>query len=192
MLVRSAALVLSCLLTAAGAAAATSKPPFVGPAIAHPSTAPDFTLQDQSGRMLRLTGQRGKVVMITFLYTHCPDACPLTATHIDDALGALGRRRKEVAVLAISVDPKGDTPGAVARFVRSHRLRPQFHYLTGSATALTRVWRLYDVTAVRKGGPDVDHTLYTLLLDRRGTTRVLFDSLASPAAMAHDLRLLLG
>ena len=130
--------------------------------------------------------------MITFLYTHCPDACPLTATHIDEALGALGPRRKNVVVLAVSVDPKGDTPSAIDRFVRSHRLRSQFHFLTGSTRALARVWRLYDVTAVRKGGPDVDHTLYTLVLDRGGMTRVLFDSLAKPAAMAHDVALLLG
>jgi len=95
-------------------------------------------------------------------------------------------------VLAISVDPKGDTPSAVGTFVRTHRLRTQFHYLTGSTKALERVWRLYNVSAVRKGGPDVDHTLYTLVLDRNGKTRVLFDSLAKPATMAHDVGLLLG
>jgi protein SCO1/2 len=130
--------------------------------------------------------------MITFLYTHCPDACPLTAIHLNDTLGSLGPLRKNVVVLAVSVDPKGDTPSAVGRFVRSHRLRPEFHYLTGSAKALERVWRLYNVSAVRKGGPDVDHTLYVLVLDRTGKSRVLFDSLAKPAAMEHDVKLLLS
>lgn len=186
------------MLTALGSAVAASdaggdsKPKFVGPTIAHPSTAPDFTLHDQRGRVLRLSRQRGKVVMVTFLYTHCPDACPLAATHIDEALGALGPRRSEVVVLAVSVDPKGDTHAAVDTFVRSHRLRPQFHYLTGSTSALERVWRLYNVSAVKKGGADADHTLYILVLDRRGKTRVLFDSLAKPAAMVHDVRILLG
>jgi protein SCO1 len=191
---RLAVLLLACLSAAVAAnlAPAESKPKFVGPTIAHPSIAPDFALRDQRGRVVRLSRQRGKVVMITFLYTHCPDACPLTATHINDTLGSLGTLRKNVVVLAVSVDPKGDTPSAVGTFVRSHRLRPQFHYLTGSTKALERVWRLYNVSAVRRGGPDVDHTLYTLVLDRSGKSRVLFDSLAKPAAMEHDVKLLLS
>ena len=192
MLARSAVAVLSCVLVAAGSAAAKSRLPFVGPAIAHPSSAPDFTLRDQNGRAIRLRAQRGKVVLLTFLYTHCPEACPLTAIHIDDALRRLGGRGKDAVALAVSVDPKGDTPAAVDTFVRSHRLRARFHYLTGPRSALERIWRLYGVTPVTKGGPDPDHTLYVLLLDRTGTTRVLFDSLARPAAMAHDVGLLLG
>jgi protein SCO1 len=172
---------------------ATADPPkFLGPAITHPSVAPDFTLRDQRGRAVRLSAERGKVVMITFLYTHCPDLCPLTAAHIDAALRRLGPRRNGVVALAVTVDPKGDTKSAVRAYVRSHRLPAEFHYLTGSKTALERIWRLYDVTPVRPGGPDPDHTLYILLLDRHGKTRVLFDALAKPSAMAHDLGVLLG
>jgi protein SCO1/2 len=192
VLARSAVAVHSCVLVAAGSVAAKSRLPFVGPAIAHPSSAPDFALRDQDGRAVRLGAQRGKVVLLTFLYTHCPEACPLTAIHIDDALGRLGARGKDAVALAVSVDPQGDTRAAVDTFVRSHRLSARFHYLTGPRSALERVWRLYGVTPVTKGGPDPDHTLYVLLLDRTGTTRVLFDSLAKPAAMAHDAGLLLG
>jgi protein SCO1/2 len=185
------ALVLVCLLASSGAATARD-PRFVGPTIAHPMVAPDFALRDQTGHVIRLSAERGKVVMITFLYTHCPDSCPLTATHISEALARLGPRSKDVIALAVSVDPHGDTPTAVRAFVRSHRLGPQFHYLTGSAQALGRIWRLYDITHFRPGGPVPGHTLYVLLLDRAGRTRVLFDSLAKPAAMAHDLGVLLG
>jgi protein SCO1/2 len=168
------------------------QPKFVGPTIVHPSVAPDFALRDQNGRLVRLASQRGKVVMITFLYTHCPDACPLTATHIDSALARLGSRGTNVTVLAVTVDPNGDTPSAVRGFVRSHALRSQFHYLTGPRRTLERIWRQYNVTPLRPGGPDPDHTLYVLLLDRTGKTRVLFDALAKPAAMAHDLAALLS
>ena len=157
-----------------------------------PRAAPPLVLDNYLGRPVNIDAYRGKAVLVTFLYTHCPDACPLTAMHINDALGSLGARRNHVVVLAISVDPKGDTPSAVGTFVRTHRLRTQFHYLTGSTKALERVWRLYNVSAVRNGGPDVDHTLYTLVLDRSGKSRVLFDSLAKPATMAHDVGLLLG
>jgi protein SCO1 len=176
-----------------GAASAEAKAPrFRGPAITNPSVAPDFSLRDQKGRIVRLSAERGKVVMITFLYTHCPDLCPLTAAHITAALDRLGSRRKNVVALAVTVDPKGDTKAAIRAYARTHRLPAEFHYLTGSQTALQRIWRLYNVTPVRKGGPDPDHTLYILLLDRKGKTRVLFDALAQPGPIAHDLGVLLG
>jgi protein SCO1/2 len=172
--------------------AAAATPPFVGPRISHPARTPDFALRDQHGRTIRLSAQRGKVVVLTFLYTHCPDLCPLTAVHIDEAVSRLGAQRVGVTVLAVSVDPKGDTPASVRRFVRSHRLGSEFHYLTGSRRALAPLWQKYDVKSVKVGGEDPDHTLYVLLLDRTGKTRVLFDATATPTAMAHDLRLLVG
>jgi protein SCO1/2 len=183
-------MVVGALLLCSAAAAAT--PPFVGPRISHPARTPDFALRDQDGRRIRLSAQRGKVVVLTFLYTHCPDLCPLTAVHIDEAVSRLGAMRKGVTVLAVSVDPTGDTPAAVRGFIRSHRLGPEFHYLTASRRVLTPLWQKYDVKSVNIGGEDPDHTLYVLLLDRTGKTRVLFDATARPAAMAHDLRLLLS
>jgi protein SCO1/2 len=177
---------------AAISAAPAKAPGFLGPTISNPSVAPDFTLRDQKGRVVRLSAQRGKVVMVTFLYTHCPDLCPLTAAHIEAALTRLGPRRKGVVALAVTVDPKGDTKAAIRSYARVHRLPSEFHYLSGSKTALERIWRLYNVTPLRKGGPDPDHTLYILLLDRKGKTRVLFDALAQPGPIAHDLGILLG
>jgi protein SCO1/2 len=174
------------------ATARAAKPlPFVGPRIARPSVTPDFVLHDQNGRVVRLSSQRGKVTVLTFLYTHCPDLCPLTAEHINTALGRLGAKRKGVTVLAVTVDPKGDTPTSVRSFVRSHHLLPQFRYLTGTPKALGRIWRLYNVTALTRAAADPDHTLYVLLLDRSGKTRVLFDATAASSAIVHDLRLLL-
>ena len=185
------ALLVAATVVAAPTALGAGKPPFVGPAIDHPSKAPDFALRDQHGALVRLAHEQGNVVLVTFLYTHCPDLCPVTAGNLNTALGLLGAARKHVAVLAISVDPKGDTKAAVKQFVREHRLRPEFHYLTGAWTTLARIWQRYDVTPVKPNGPDPDHTLYILVLDRHGITRVLFDSLAQPAAIAHDVRLLL-
>jgi len=173
-------------------AAPAKAPVFLGPAITNPSLAPDFTLHDQNGRVIRLSSERGKVVMITFLYTHCPDLCPLTAQNLNDVLQSLGPARRSVTVLAISVDPKGDTPKAVNAFVRNHRLLPQFHYLTGTARELEPVWKAYQVTPVVPKGPDPDHTLYTLVVDRSGKARILFDALARPPAITHDVKLLLA
>ena len=176
----------------ASVAAVAAGPPFVGPTLTHPAVAPDFALHDQSGKLVRLSAERGKVVVITFLYTHCPDLCPLTAQNIDAAVRTLGRRGRQVTVIAVSVDPAGDTPRAVKRFVREHRLLPQFHYLSGSRRALEGVWAAYHVQSVKHAGDDVDHSLYTLLLDRKGKGRVLFDATATAKAIAHDAGLLLG
>jgi protein SCO1/2 len=183
--------VLATFAAAAARSASGPNPPFIVPTLKHPAAPPDFALRDQHGQVVRLSLLRGKVVLLTFLYTHCPDVCPLTATNLNTALARIGRARKDVRVLAVSVDSKGDTPASVAAFIRSHRLRPQFHYLTGTEKTLRAVWRAYRVQAVPQGEAGVDHTLYTLLIDPGGKARVLFDVQARPAAIAHDVRLVL-
>jgi len=178
------------VLLAAGASAA-APPAFNGGRIENPSQLPGFTLDDQSGRKLSLEGQRGKLVLLTFLYTHCKDVCPLTAQNLSAAVRLLGRKANDVRVLAVSVDPRGDTPKSVRHFIRSHRLVPEFHYLIGSQAQLEPIWRVYGVTPVKRGKGDLDHTLYTVLADGSGKARVLYDATATPTDVAHDLRLLL-
>jgi protein SCO1/2 len=173
-------------------AAAAGSPVFDGPTIKNPSLTPAFALRDQAGRIVRLRAERGRVVLITFLYTHCPDVCPLTASNLNAALRVLGAQRSHVRVLAVSVDPRGDTPTAVRHFVAVHRLLPEFRYLTGSAATLRKVWAAYGVKSLRQAGESrVDHTLYTLLLDKTLKARVLYDSTATPTAISHDVRVLL-
>lgn len=175
-----------------GSAASAAPPRFDGPAIKGPRRPPDFALVDQNGQRVELYALEGKVVLLTFLYTRCIDVCPLTAARLNGALRLLGRARSRVRVLAVSVDPKGDTPSSVRAFVRGHGLLAQFHYLTGTRRTLAPIWRAYGVQSTAQAGGHVDHTLYTLLLDRAGRGRVLYDSTASSPSIAHDVRLLLG
>ena len=164
----------------------------MGPTLKHPGTPPAFALRDQDGRLVRLASQRGKVTLVTFLYTHCPDLCPLTAQNLNSVLTSLGAKRQSVTVLALSVDPSGDTPRAVDNFVRNHRLLAAVplpdRYEPRAGADLERVPR----HRVRPNGPDPDHTLYTLVVDRSGQARILFDALARPPAILHDVRLLLA
>jgi protein SCO1/2 len=187
---RAAAIVAAALVLSVPAAAA-APPAFDGPAIQNPRRPPDFALFDQQHRRVELYALHGKVVLLTFLYTHCIDVCPLTAARLNGALRLLGRARSQVRVLAVSVDPKGDTHASVARFIRTHALLPQFRYLTASRTTLAPIWNAYGVESTAQGGGHVDHTLYTLLLDRAGRGRVLYDSTATSRDVAHDVRLLL-
>lgn len=190
---RAAAVAAALALSYVPLALAGGTPVFDGPTIKNPTTPPPFALRDQDGHTVRLSQQRGRVVLLTFLYTHCPDVCPLTAGNLNVALRTLGIQRRQVRVLAISVDPRGDTHAAVNRFIREHRLLPQFRYLTGSPSSLRRIWAAYGVRSLAQAGSHlVDHTLYTLLLDSTLKGRVLYDSTATPLAITHDVRILLA
>ena len=84
--------------------------------------APPIELRNYRGQPVTLTQYRGKAVLVTFLYTHCPDVCPLIASNLRVALSLLGSQASRAQVIAISVDPRGDTPPAVARFLRTHEM----------------------------------------------------------------------
>ena len=154
-------------------------------------TAPDFVLRDQHGQLIRLASERGRFVVITFLYVHCRNVCPVIAQQLNQALRDLGAARSQVRVLAVSVDPRGDTRAAVAHFIAVHRLLPQFLYLTGSAKTLERVWSGYHIASTQTGNSVVvGHTAIELLLDRSGRPRALYDATVTPQQVLHDLRVL--
>jgi protein SCO1/2 len=195
VLLVAALMVAAPLLAACGGGEAASAEPqeqFRGAPVTKPETVPDFTLHDARGDAVSLSAQRGKLVLLTFIYTHCPDVCPLITSNLNDALLQLGSERKDVRVLAVSVDPKGDTPQAVEAYEKLHHLLPEFRYLIGSPAELKSVWAKYNVTAVEEDPELVDHVAYTLLVDRSGRGRVLYDSRVKSAQVVHDVRILLG
>ena len=171
---------------------AASKPSSGGYPVAEPARAPDFVLRDQQGRSVRLSSLRGNVVVLSFLYTNCPDVCPLIADKMNRVLRQLGEERNQVRMLAVSVDPRGDTPRAVRRFVRLHRLLPEFRYLRGPRNALERVWKAYDVTVV-PGKPDlVTHAASAVLVDPAGKRRFVYAADFRARALLRDVRRVLA
>ena len=153
------------------------RPPGIPPA--------DFRLTDQDGRTTTLADVRGKVPIVTFLYTTCEDTCPLTTQQIRGALDDLGH---DVPVLAFAVDPPRDTPERARRFVAEQKMIGRMRFLTGPRAELAEQWRAY---GIRPQGEDFEHTAHVVLLDRRGVQRIGFpvDKL-SPEALAHDVALL--
>ena len=114
--VRQALLVLTVVLLAAGCGGSTAKvvetpPPakqtFAGGELTPPRPAPPLALRNAAGHRVTLSGKRGRYVLVTFLYTNCPDVCPLIASNLNTVLRTLGQR-SNTDVLAVSVDPKGD------------------------------------------------------------------------------------
>lgn len=147
----------------------------------------DFDLRDQGGRRARMRDYRGRLVIVTFMYSTCRDTCPLTAQQIRGALDDLGPGR-QVPVLAISVDPAGDAPANVRRFLREQRMRGRMRYLTGTRAQLAPVWRAY---GIQPQGDGYEHTASTVIVDGHGAQRVgyLTDQL-TPEGLADDLRAL--
>jgi protein SCO1/2 len=143
----------------------------------------NFALSDQDGRRVALRDLRGRVVVLTFLYTTCRDTCPIAAEQIENAMDRLGH---DVPVLAVSVDPAHDTPTLAKRFLVARRLVGRMHFLLGPRRALAPIWKAYGIQPQGKG---YEHSAYVLLLDRRGRQRVSWPiSRLTPEGLAHDLR----
>src|SRR5205823_2586825 len=161
---------------------------FAGSALTPPRPAPAIDLHDAWSRPVTLAAQRGRYVLVTFLYVHCTDVCPLIAQNLNAALRRLGPARSRVRVLAISVDPRGDTRTAVRRYIAQRGLVPQFRYLIGTRAELARAWAAWHVVAIRRNPELVDHVAYTALVDPSGKQRVLYASKETAAQGHHDLR----
>lgn len=168
-----------------------ASPTLVGTQIT-PTAAPDFTLTDGiSGKPITLSTQRGKVVVLSFLYTHCPDVCPLTAEQFRMAQQKLtDSERDQTLFVAVSVDPRQDTPEAVQAFARDHGLAKNFVFLIGGAAQLQAVWQAYGIRIETDQTSFVGHSDAIYLLDEKGQARVLTHSDISADALAGDVKLL--
>jgi protein SCO1/2 len=145
--------------------------------------APGFALRDQDGRLTGPSRLRGHWYVVAFLYTHCPDVCPVIAGNLGVAL----RRLPDLRVLAISVDPKNDTAASVKAFLRAHNLSSRFRYVTGTRAQLAPIWARYHVAAIAGPKPIVSHTAFELLVDPQGRERVLYDPQVQAEDVARDI-----
>ena len=147
----------------------------------------DFVLRDQDGRRVRLADYSGRVVILTFLYSTCQNTCPITAQQIRGALDSLGR---DVPTLAVSVDPRQDTPLNARNFLAKQSLLGRMHFLLGDFAALQPIWRAYGIQPQSNGtGPAFDHSAYVILIDKQGRQRIGFpNDQLTPEGLAHDIR----
>ena len=118
---------------------------FKGTALNGANAAPDFSLTDQFGRAASLTDFRGKVVLLTFLYTSCPDVCPVAANHLREARQELSEDGGggDTAIVVVSVDPEGDSVEAALAYSERWGMTEGWSYLTGDEDALRAVWDAY-------------------------------------------------
>lgn len=176
---------------------------------------PGFALVDQRGQPVSLTDLRGQVVALTFIYTSCPDVCPLIASKMRDAYERLSPDdRARVALVAITIDPERDTPEALRAFSAERGLQdiPQWFALTGARADLAAVWKNYGIEpgdfehepnhaeghATVPAGHSATatpemlaHTDAMYFIDPEGRERVLLRGDAAPETIAGNLRALI-
>jgi protein SCO1 len=151
--------------------------------------APPIDLRNYLGQPVTLSQYRGKAVLVTFLYTHCPDVCPLITANLRVVLSQLGAEAAKAQIIAVSVDPKGDTPESVASFLRAHGMLGRMQYLLGSPAQLARTWGAWSVGSAREAGqPDlVAHSALVYGVSASGRLTTIYPSSFEPSQIVHDV-----
>jgi protein SCO1/2 len=154
-----------------------------------------FTLINGQGRTVHAPHYLGKIDMVYFGYTHCPDICPLTLATVKEAFHKLGPSASQVQLLFISVDPSRDTPKVLHTYVTA--FGPHFIGLTGTQQQLQTLMKRYRVT-YSYGKPDshgnyvVEHSDGIFVFDAKGHAQLLMNYQDGASAIAHDLKQLIA
>ncbi len=155
--------------------------------------AADFHLIDHNGKPRSLGDFRGKVVVLFFGYTHCPDVCPTTLAGLAQTLRLLGKDAGRVQVLFVTIDPERDTRELLAKFVPA--FDPSFLGLYGDAQATAEAagnFRVDYQKHITKAGYTMDHSTFSYLIDAEGKLRLLAGDREPADWLAQDIRLLLA
>jgi protein SCO1/2 len=150
-------------------------------------------LRNYLGQPVNIDQYRGKAVLVTFLYTNCPDICPLITSNLRVAQNLMGAKTaSKVQIIAVSVDPKGDTRKAVASFLARHEMTGRMQYLVGDAHELARVWKAWGVGSERDASQPqfINHSGLIYGITASGKRTTLYSASFKPADIAHDVPLL--
>jgi protein SCO1/2 len=168
---------------------------FHGTVLQSTDTAYDFTLHVAGDKTVKLSDFRGKLVVIYFGYTFCPDVCPATLGAVTQALRDLGTKADEVQVIMVSVDPERDTPEKLAEYVR--HFNPTFIGGTNTPEEIARIASLYgifyEVSQQTTGNGEylIDHTATLMVIDRNGSMKLVFPFGVTGSEIAEDLKYML-
>jgi protein SCO1/2 len=172
----------------------TAAPKFEGAVATDPKPPPGLPLRNYNGQALDTSSLRGKAVLVLFIYTHCPDICPLMVSHLHAAQDDLGPEAKKMRIIAVSVDPRGDTPKTVAAFLKAHQMTGRMDYLIGSRPQLEGVWHNWNIVSrndPKAGNPDfVEHSAEIYGISGSGKITTLYAANFKPAQIVHDVPLL--
>lgn len=166
---------------------------FHGTVIQSPETSYDFTLTGGNGEV-SLSDFRGKLVLIYFGYTFCPDICPATLGNVNQALKQIGSKAEDVQLIMVSLDPQRDTPEKLEQYVA--HFNPTFIGITGTQEQVDTVTSLYGIFYEKKEGSEatnylIDHTATLMVIDRAGYLKLVFPFGVTADEIADDLKYML-
>jgi len=155
----------------------------------------DFRLTDHLGKLRTLSDFKGKVVVLFFGYTHCPEACPNTLMELARVMKRLGPDADKVQVLFITLDPERDTQSLLAQFVPS--FNPKFIGLYGTPAQIAETAKEYRLFYSKEPGKSpgnytLDHSVGTYIYDQSGRLRLHAAYGQGVDALVHDIKLLLN
>ena len=139
--------------------------------------APDFTLQDRSGKPLQLSHLRGRTVLLSFIFTQCASACPLLSQQmqrLQDRLAQTGAFPARVALLSVTVDPERDSAGALERYAQRFDARPGWYFLRDQPERLQPMLAAYKEWTKKLADGDLDHPARVYLIDPAGRIREIY------------------
>jgi protein SCO1 len=172
---------------------AVAQSKYSGSLASPPAPAPPLALRNYKGEPVNVAQYKGKAVLVTFLYTHCPDQCPLIAANLGVALNQLGpAKAAKVQVISVSVDPRGDTPKSIAKFLKAHGVLGRMQYLVGSKHELARAWKAWGVGSERDASnPElINHSGLVYGISAQGKITTLYSANFKPREIVHDAPLL--
>ncbi|HNJ12663.1 MAG TPA: SCO family protein [Anaerolineales bacterium] len=166
---------------------------FHGTVIQSPETSYDFNLTGGKGDV-SLSDFRGKLVLIYFGYTFCPDVCPATLGQVNQAMKQLGSKAEDIQLIMISLDPERDTPAKLEEYVA--HFNPTFLGITGTQEQVDTVASLYGIFYEKKEGSAasgylIDHTATLMVIDREGYLKLVFPFGVTADEIADDLKYML-
>jgi protein SCO1 len=190
--VKTLCLLLSFFSTAIHGADVADDAGLIAGVFTPPRQAPEFSLQGSNGAELKLDTYRGKVLVVGFGFTSCPEICPTTLAVLAEARRRLGADAEDLQVVYITVDPQTDSPERMRKYLAT--FDPTFIGGTGSEEQLAQVRKEYGIIASKKdygSNYTFAHSSYTYLIDRDGKLRALMTYGHTPADYVHDVRILL-
>ena len=135
---------------------------------------PDFTLTDQDGKSFHFASARGKLVLVTFVFTTCPDVCPLFTANFAGIQRSLNEKKvNDYLLLTITTDPERDSTAVLKDYAGRFKADlKRWSFLAGTRTELSKVWKAFGVNVTKTDAGQVQHTSFTTLIDRQGKRRV--------------------
>jgi protein SCO1/2 len=138
------------------------------------TSVPDFKLTDQDGKPFQFASARGKVILVTFVFTTCPDVCPLFTANFAGIQRSLDEKKvTDYLLLTITTDPERDSAAVLKDYAGRFKADlTRWSFLTGTRAELSKVWKAFGVNVTKTDSGQVQHTSFTTLVDRQGKRRV--------------------